>query len=184
MNDLFSPEQDYYWYLKSEQFIKAFLKPIAGIINSAGEPCLDVACGEAILADLVTVPYWGFDGSEIAINKARIRISNTDPSKIQTNSITLGIGRIEQPTATGEYGTIVFGGVMEVLIKPDKRVPLLEMYQEKYRAKRFIIYDLERLDTTEIEQRYGKPVIELHGCTNVPYIVDVKNHRKILVYNI
>jgi hypothetical protein len=54
-------EQDYYWYLRSEAFRETFLKPIADIVNYLGYTCLDVGCGEACLADYVTVPYVGID---------------------------------------------------------------------------------------------------------------------------
>lgn len=165
-------EKDYYDYLRSGPFREAFIRPIADIVDRLGEPCLDAGCGEACLADYVTVPYCGFDGSETAIDRARKRAPHA----------RLYVTRFEAPSIWDIFPTVVFGGIMEVLVKPNARVPLLENYQKWYDVRHFIIYDLERMDTSEIEARYGKPIEEMHASADLPGLMEVKKHRKILVF--
>lgn len=174
LTDLYN--RDFYWYLRSDQFREAFLRPIAAIINRYGEPCLDAGCGEGILADYVVGSYVGFDGSETAIKRAKAR----------KPLIAFLVSRIEAPplpACIGHFGTVVFGGIMEVLIKPDERMPLLEMYRQMYNVNRFIIYDLERLDTSAIEGMYGRPTEEIHATVLGVDVIPAKQSRKILVYS-
>lgn len=178
LNDLWG-ERDYYHYLRSEAFVEAFLKPIAAIVNRLGGPVLDVGCGEAALADHVTVPYLGIDGSESAIRRSMAR---------HRLGVWTWPGRIESPPRLpGVFPTAVFGGILEVLVKPEHRVPLLEMYRERFGVRYFIVYDLERLDTSALDLHYGLPVKEIHASADprkMERVIDheVKLHRKILVY--
>lgn len=174
-------EEDYYWYLRSEPFRKAFFLPIADMVHRLGGPVLDVGCGEAVLADYVHVPYLGIDGSVEAVRRANQRLGGRR---------TVRVGRIEDPSSIPllyYYATVLFGGVMEVLIKPEARVPLMEHYRERFLVRHFIIYDLERLDTSLIEAHYGPPVEEIHAVADMVGqdrpLVSVKTHRKILVYS-
>jgi hypothetical protein len=175
--------QDYYWYLRSPQFREEFIKPLANIVNRLGLTCLDVGCSEACLADYLNVAYYGFDGSRAAIEKACERIK-TIPVQ---GRISISVDRFEDPSLyINVIGTIVLGGILEVLVKPEHRVALLQMYQERYNPVYLVIYDLERLDTSEIDKVYGLPmeVVYLH-CPPFPpekNVPDVKLHRKIMVY--
>ena len=75
---------------------------------------------------------------------------------------------------------------MEVLIKPESRVDFLSMYADRYGLEYAIIYDLERLDHSEITLSGRFDLIgEWHG--SVPPmngVEDVKRHRKILLYEV
>lgn len=184
-------EDDYYWYLRSPEFRDTFLKGIAEIVDYLGDPCLDVGCGEACLADYVRVSYTGMDGSREAIEKAIKRLSITRRAE---DPISLYIARIENGLGfDASFGTVIFGGILEVLIKPEHRVSLLQYYQKAYKVNHFVIFDLERLDTSKIEECYGKPITELHlvcppiynklnsKSISIP-IPEVKLRRKVLVY--
>lgn len=172
-------EKDYYWYLRSPEFIEAFIKPLGGIVDSFGEPCLDVACGEGVLYDHVNVPYVGIEGSEAAIAKAR-----RDRPKA-----TVMLGRMESPAVEpqpgkdrAEFGTIIFGGLLAVLVKPEHHVEFVNLYRQ-FNPRRFIIYDLERTDTSFLDKAFRR-THEFHGVANLKKIIDVKRRRKILVYGI
>lgn len=168
-------ERDQYHYLRSPPFVTAFLSPLAAIVDRLGLPVLDVACGEAVLGDLVHVPYRGFDGSLTAVRRAHRR----NATLVQRVTCE----RFEDPVSPGLFGTVVFGGVLEVLVKPAARVPLLEMYRARYRPTWFVVYDLWRLDVGPIRERLGSPVEEyrmeiVEGCDEIPE----KRRRKIEVY--
>lgn len=173
LNEMYDGE-DYYWYLHSEQFQTVFLKPLASLINSFGEPCLDVGCGEGWLAEYVTVPYTGVEGSTVAVETARSRFPDRE----------FFYGRIESPLKTllgSQFRTIIFGGILDVLVNKENYVDFLELYLIFYPA-RFVIYDLERLDTSEIDRRFNL-LEKFHGSVEVGGIPEVKRHRKVLVYS-
>jgi SAM-dependent methyltransferase len=160
----------YYWYLQSSQFRETFLRPLGDIINRLGCPCLDVGCGEGWLADYVSVPYVGFDGSTVAIRGAR----QAHPGKLFHH------GRIERPTCyVPPYSSIVFGNLLQVLVKEECRVAFLESYLV-FLPRYLIVYDLEILKTAPIRERF-EVIEELHATADVPNLQDVKRHRQILV---
>lgn len=182
---------DYYAYLRSPQFVEAFVKPVGAICqrlydDSAREtgrgcPVLDAGCGDGMLADHVGLcPYVGFDGSQAAIIRALSREGRGPGAYF--------VGRFEDPpcppslTAIG-FKTLVLSGILEVLVKPECRVPLLEMYRERFGVTHFVICDLERLDTSLLQEKYGPPVEELHRVAENPGgLPEVKLRRKILVF--
>lgn len=173
-------EQDYYAYLRSSPFREAFTRPLAAIVNRLGEPVLDVACGEGCLADYVTVPYAGFDGSATAIERGRNRLGCGGGAGAR-----LEVGRFESPAIEGLFPTVVFGGILEVLVKPESRVSLLEMYVARYGARNLIVYDLERLDTYGIETRFGAPVEKRHCEVGVESgVIPAKRFRKVLLFQV
>ena len=164
--------KDYYWYLRSPPFVDAFIKPMATIINEIGLPCLDVGCGEAVLFDHLKVPYVGIEGSASAIERA----NHCRPTA------RIVRGRIESPVAIFplDFGTIVFGGLFSVLVKPDRQFDFINRYAA-FKPKFFIVYDLERTDTTQIDERFER-ILERHATAEIDLKPDVKRHRKILVY--
>lgn len=168
-------DRNYYRYLDSPEFHETFLTPIGQIVDSFGQPVLDVGCGEGQLSDHILSPYLGIDGSETAIKKA-IEKRATDRKRFQFE-------RFETYQNGREwFGTVVFGGIMEVLVKPDYRVPLMMQYAERFATDQFVIYDLERLDTSLIEQKY-KLIHRQSLSVVIDNLEDVKKHRKIMVFS-
>lgn len=173
-------ERDYYAYLRSPQFKHTFLKQIGELIH---EICgdwgrvLDVACGEGQLAEFVRCDYCGIDGSAKAIERGILaQIGDRHRFPLLT-------ARMEDPPSDiGYFNTIVFGGVLEVLIKPDHRVEFVNLYRDRYQATHFIVYDLERLDTGPLESTHRK-LREIHASVEeMPGLIDVKRHRKTLAF--
>lgn len=164
--------KDFYWYLRSPPFVDAFVKPMAEIINEIGLPCLDVGCGEAVLFDHLKVRYAGMDGSASAIERAR---------KCRPLASIVS-GRIESPESLlpSEFGTIVFGGLFSVLVKPECQVAFIERYAA-FNPQFFIVYDLERTDTSRIDERF-ELVRSVHATAAMKLEPDVKRHRKIRLY--
>lgn len=164
---------EYYWYLKSEPFVNAFLRPLANEVNSRGASCLDVCCGEGQLSPLIDGRYMGIDASETAIQLARIK-----------HNRAFSVATLETYATDGKeppnFDTVVFGGVFQVLIKPDRYVELLERYLA-FAPKQFVIYDMEHLDASSIDARF-KLVHEHHATVDMPTVQDVKRSRKVLVY--
>ena len=165
-------KEDRYWYLSSQPFIEAFIKPMAVIVNGIGLPVLDAGCGEGILGSYCQVPYVGFDGSNSALDRGRKRNPQLD----------LRIGRIESPELLlpSDFGTIVFGGLFSVLVKPECQVAFIERYAA-FKPQFFIVYDLERTNTDRIDLRFSR-ITERHATADIELQPDVKRHRKILVY--
>src|SRR5690606_39841090 len=85
----------------------------------------------------------------------------------------------DPPIGKEQYDTIVFGNILDVVVKPEQRLALVEKYL-RFRPSRIIIYDLERLDVTPFNHRFGHPTVKT-GSVSLP-IDEVKRHRKILVY--
>lgn len=170
-------DQDYYWYLRSVEFHEAFLLPMAVIINQLGERCLDVGCGQGWLEDHLNVPYVGIDGSISAIQRARETHRHQPLGRFE-------VARIEEPRKDlGEFGTLVLGGILDVLILKRYYVDLVELYRALYSVNYLIVYDLQRLDTNSLDRTYSK-VSELQGTAQVPGLQEVKKHRKIILYRI
>ena len=162
-------DENFYWYLSSQAFHKTFLQPIGEIVNEKNLPCLDVGCGEGQLCQHIKTPYHGIDGSSTAIENAQ-RLFPT---------ATFEVSRFEDFNSDKKFGTIIFGGVLEVLIKEDRRVDFLNYYK-KFNPEWFVVYDLLRLDTSAIDAAFEK-VSEQKASVDIA-ILEVKKHRKILVY--
>lgn len=163
---------DYYWYLTSQAFIDAFIRPLGAIVDELGGPVLDVGCGEGCLVDHCTSDYMGFDGSDTAIERAR---------RLRSRG-AFHLGRLESPDFDlGHFRTIVFGGIFSVLVKPDRAVEFVTEYCRGYGAERFVVYDLERLDLTPFDEAFG-PQLTFYRQSAVIDLQDVKRHRKIVAY--
>lgn len=165
---------DYYWYLRCSAFVESFLKPLAGLVNWYQGACLDVGCGEGLLGDLIRsdLGYLGLDGSEIAIGKARQR----NPHR------PYAVARLEDPQGhmllEQKYGTVVFGGIMSVLIKPDCRSKLVSYYRERFGARQILIYDLSELDVSTFLPEY-QPTLVHTAVADVDVSPEVKRKRSI-----
>lgn len=177
-------EDDYYWYLRSPEFQDTFLSRIGWLCNfytgSSGR-ILDVGCGEGQLAEYIGRTfnrYYGFDGSVTAIRKNR---------EIGGRLLQ---GRIEDPPFDPKryrFDVVVFGGILEVLIKPERRLDFVNLYRDKYTCRYFIVYDLERLDTLplmKVHQLLYSTILEAQSPKNNKgeSIPAVKLRRKIMVF--
>jgi SAM-dependent methyltransferase len=164
-------DTNYYWYLRSPAFVEAFHKPLGAMVNRLGLPCLDVGCGEGWLADQITVPYTGIDGSAVAIERAREQRPGRE----------FRVDRFEAPALQGEFPVVIFGGILDVLVQRDSYVPLLELYRERFGVRHFIIYDLLRLHTDDLVAKYK--LAESYQASAVLDLQEVKRHRKILRFD-
>ena len=170
-------ERDYYRYLRSPAYVEGVLRPVADAIVHFGSSCLDAACGEGLLADLLPshLCYAGFDGSATAVERSRARRPD----------LTWLIGRIEAPPAlAGPFRVLALGGVMEVLVKPEARVDLVRMYSDRFGCRHLALWDLERLDTTPLTLAFGRPKHERRLFADIVGEAEVKKHRKLLVYEV
>ena len=164
-------DDEYYWYLKSPQFCEQMHKVVGEIVNSFRQSCLDVGCGEGWLSDYVRVPYTGIDGSCVAIIRALHKNSKN----------RFFVDRFEKPHLRGYFPTVIFSGILQVLVKPKWRRFLLDEYVNLFGVKQFVVCDLEMADLSDLEAHYDpilKQSIEITGINLEP---EVKRFRKILV---
>ncbi len=179
LEDLYG-EKDYYWYLRSQEFCETFLKPMADIINEIGGSVLDVGCGEGQLSQFIDVPYCGIDASPTAIDKARQTYHDRNAS--------FGVFRLENfieewkgSLYIDDFQTVVFGGIMEVLVAPEERVRLARSYMDRFDSEYLIIYDLKRLDEAPFKSNF-QLIQRISATVNLEGIPKVKRSRKILVF--
>lgn len=182
LDEIYGDEQ-YYAYMKSVPFRLTFLKRVGDVCAVCGGPVLDVGCGEGWLADYVPpdVRYVGIDGSATAIRTAGRLHLGREFHKVRFEDL-------EDPDMpVGEFRTVVFGGMLDVLVKPGRRLEVLESYREKFGAEFIVVYDLARLDTSPFRKRYG--LVASHEVridpSEYPELADippVKLWRKIEVY--
>lgn len=163
--------EDYYWYLRSEEFGRAFLSIVAEEAARDCERLLDVGCGEGQLSRYWPHEYVGFDGSAVAVANGRIANPLAD----------LRVGRIEDPPDVGPCDAVVFGGILEVLVRPEHRVDLVNLYRDRYGARLFVVYDLERLDTAPLERTHRLLSVR-HAVASGVDVPEVKLCRKILTF--
>lgn len=174
-------KQDYYWYLRSPEFQKAFLEPLGLIVAKYGKTCLDVGCGEGQLGNHVpaSVQYIGVDSSSNAL----VRGHKSNPN------LHLRQGRIENPSSFAtrnlnlyRFDVVLFGNILKVIISENKQVELFELYQQWFSPIYFIVYDLEIASTIRLDMTYQR--IEEHHLQSEPLkdVEPVKLNRKILVY--
>lgn len=173
-------QENYYWYLKSQEFRQKFLRTLGSWIDQYGKPgpCLDVGCGEGWLSEYVTIPYIGFDGASTAVQTAIERYT-------QHRDRLFLIGRIEAPEKLCLWGAsiIVFGGILSVLVKPVCRLDFIQHYVDLFKPKAFIVYDLEKLDTEKVRTNFSV-LEELHETAEVLGLQEVKKHRQIVVFEV
>lgn len=167
-------EDDYYWYLRDPIFCESIFRPVGDSVNSLRCPCLDVGCGEGQLSDYVNVPYLGFDGSVCAIRQAR----KLHPAH------EFYAWRFEDPPHldSRKFGTIVMSNLLEVLIKSEWHVRFAQQYLRYYHATYLVVVDLIRLNTSMLEKAFHLQRSE-EVTAEVPNLLEVKKHRKILVFS-
>lgn len=179
--------QDYYWYLKSFSFKNKCLLNILSVIPE-GKAILDVGCGEGQLFDCIDdydlrYNYHGIDASSIAIEMA-----NQKKRFHNDNKFGFTADRIENPSfeSSLNFHTIVFGNIIEILIKPEYRVPFISLYVTKYKPQQFIIYDLDRLNTREIDLQYNlSSMLEIYiDEKSLPNLMEAKRRRILKRYTI
>jgi len=166
---------DYYWYLRSPEFSQTFLKEIGRIVNHFPGGVLDVGCGEGQLAHWIKSPYTGIDACEKAVYKAM------DKNSGHPNA-TFWVSRLEDcQSLVGGFDCIVFGGILEVLIKPEERLNLVKHYMERFNATCLVVYDLLRFNDHFLQEEYDR-IHRFEGEVDLPQIIPQKRKRQILVY--
>lgn len=169
--------RDYYWYLGSPEFHRAFLLPLADCINTLGLPVLDVGCGKGWLATLVEVPYTGFDGSLEAVIAAKQR------AKTRSHRSCFAVARVEDVPYLGKCPTLVFGNVLWYLANLEYYGWLLSQYCRVYQPAWVIVYDLQRLDEERVLDCPRLKLVKRYAASaHLRGVEEVKRHRKILVY--
>lgn len=170
-------ENNYYHYLRSDEFKRCFLDPIAQQLRTRGiESVLDIGCGEGQLAGSLgnEVRYFGLDASPKAIESARQRYANWE-----TNFIVARFEEFIEWDHVTTYEALVFGNILEVLVKEECRLPLIKSYIRVFKPRYIVVYDLTRLETSS----WPKPEWEHYASANLELDPDCKRHRKILIYN-
>jgi len=184
-------EEDYYWYLKSNEFKETFLRRIAShihciILRKKAHSIsyhqrlrvLDVGCGEGWLADVLDfdlVDYVGIEGSLKALEKATIRY----PASLFVQT------RIEETTKhlLGSFDLIVFGGILDVLVKPERYLDFVAMYLQAYSPKHFIVYDLQRFNPFCLDNNYELlEAFEGEATVAGKKLPTIKTKRQIRLY--
>mgnify|MGYP005812530077 FL=1 len=171
-------QDDYYWYLRSPQFAETFLKEIGRIVNHFEGGVLDVGCGEGQLAPWVKVPYVGIDACVVAINKAEDRWGG---DRLDRSFWVSRLENIESIPTSRDVDSIVFGGILEVLVNPEERLNLVKQYMEKFNATCLVVYDLLRFDDSFLQAEYDR-IYRFEGEVDMPEIIPQKRKRQILVY--
>lgn len=175
--------RDYYWYLRSDAFKENFLRPLGRQVDDIGGTCVDIGCGEGSLAEFVDGDYLGLDASRSAILKAKERFPDSLFYCCRLEDIRgLPLLRPWPMTSPCKVGPVVLGGILYCLIRPEYYVPLLEEFEAIFKPTHFVLYDLWRLDTTAIAQRFGEPIHISHMACSVAGVEAVKCKRKIEVY--
>lgn len=163
--------EDYYWYLRADEFRSKFLQPIGTWVSKNGGPVLDVGCGEGWLAEYIDTPYAGIEGSTIAVQRA----TEYHPTKQFYHA------NIIDPPDLGEFKTAVFGGILHCLIKQEYHSSFLEAYRAKYGLQYMVIYDLSIADWSALDSAYLL-VTSWVGSVAVPGINRTKRNRKVGIY--
>jgi len=169
-------EDGFYAYLSHPGYTGPIFNAIAVAIPK-GSTVLDVGCGTGLLAEaLAGVDYLGIDGSEEAVRRAQERA----PGKFEC-------ARLEtyhwMAPADAVWHTLVFSGILSTVVLPAHRVQLVESYKRAFKAKQLIVSDLERLDTTDLQQRYNRRSTQLVEA-DIPGKKSVYLKRKIEVYDL
>lgn len=174
----------YYDYLESDEFSNVFLSEIASICNNIGDPVLDIGCGTAKILELLEVPYFGIDISTAAINKAKQRRSFKCPHK-QACLLNTNFLEPEYINIKNKH-TIIFGGLLSVIISKKHHVDFIELWRRKAKATNFVIYDLDRVDTDILKLKYGEPKEEIYKKVTPPIqnIPVEKSSRKIIYFSL
>ncbi len=166
-------EENYYIYLHGPEFHRAFLSVVGLFATQHGSRCLDVGCGEGWLAPYVLSDYVGIDGSSVAIYRAkRNNLSHKE----------FHVRRIESPGLRDyRFDLAIFGNLFTTCIKAESQLGFIKSYIEYFDLKKFILYDLQQLDTSQIDATFRR-ICYYEASVDVPDIQEVKRHRKVLVY--
>ena len=184
LNDLYGG-RDYYWYLRHPAWIEHVIKPMADCINNLGvEWCVDAGCGEALLGDFVEA-YIGFDLSETALDRAANRNKSLDTLNALFCAPLIDPPSLYRISSGSGSCIVVFSGILEVLIKQQRRLEFLEFYRGVYGCQYFLIQDLLRLDEIPIQRRYD--LVDAWYVSIPPEAFDgkleeVKLKRKVMLY--
>lgn len=192
LNDLYG-DRDYYWYLRHPAWIEYVIKPMADCINALNvDWCIDAGCGEALLGDYfcryiqrdpfgTDSGYRGFDLSHNAIERATKR-----NSELGVHNVLFGAPLDDPPRLSWcSPSVVVFSGILEVLIKQERRLEFLEFYRGVYGCRYFLIQDLLRLDDIPIQRRYD--LVDFWYVSIPPEAFDgkleeVKLKRKVMLF--
>ena len=167
-------EEDLYWYLRSQSFCDLFLDPMGKLISELGNSCLDVGCGEGQLSQFVDCDYYGIDASESAIKAAKKWFPLRD----------FEVARLEEYEHSRLADVVVFGGILQVLVERESHVSLLEKYIESCDANYVIVFDLQRFDSSHLQNRFNL-VRGWYARANIEgELQEVKRNRKVEVYKI
>lgn len=170
--------EDSLWYLKSPEFVAAYLKPLSDIINHIGLPCLDVGCAEGWACERLKVQYTGIDGSQLAIDKAKKKYRNK----------TFHLARIEDPVLPEphDFGTILMGGIFSINVRPEFHYDFMKIYMERFQPKYIIIYELIRVGTKHLENKPDIALVHYQegdaGISKDRLRKQFLNKRKIMVF--
>lgn len=169
-------ENYYYRYLQSQPYQLRVLRYIGAFVTGIGGPVLDVGCGEGCLSQWVSVPYVGIDGSKTAIERGLKRRG------LGRQFLNIRMEDVDNLPNKSVFDSIVFSGILEVLIKPEYRVEMLHYYAERYGASFIVVQDLQRLDEQPLAKTFHLVIrIAVHiPKEELPEVVDAKRHRKIL----
>lgn len=178
-------DEDYYWYLKSDEFQRAFLQPLGNFAKTLGDSVLDVGCGEGWLWPHVKpMRYLGIDASEDAIRtaeKTHEQKTTAPPNPDWLHCRFEDYTKDKRPWFM-EFDVVVFGGILDVLVREEHRRELIDHYIKETNCKHIIIYDLQRLNASFMDGFHLEA--EVHNTVDMTDIVWVKRHRKILIYKV
>lgn len=168
--------ENYYWYLYCEETKRKALNPLGDIIQRLGGSCLDIGCGGGWLANYVgNIQYTGIDASSEAIRNARE--NHSDHRQFEVVRLEDFINQ----NTNRQFDTLIFGNVLWLLVKSDYYVSIIKQFINCFNSKYFIIYDLQRLKTKDIDNYYE--CIEAFGIElDIPNIPSIKRYRQVKVY--
>lgn len=169
-------QEDYYDYLSSAAFETFFLSPIASILNNFAGSVIDVGCGEGCIASLLDCSrYLGIDGSSVAIERAK---------QGSFSYANFTVARIEDYQPQEQFDCVLFGGIMEVLVAPEHRLPLAQRYINACHSSKLLIYDLDRLDLTPFDDAFTKDCeVRISIGEHVESVIEPKRNRKFALYS-
>ena len=178
-------EEDYYWYLESEMFVRGPLKYIGEAIRDfsvVNDRVLDIGCGRGWL--LNTLPslrhYWGFDASSNAIEAARKKWGGVGSDGEIRKFVVCLLEDFYRVYLYEQFDVVVFGGIL-CFIKPGKRLELVRQYERQYRPKLIIIYDVTKTDLSVFREEYAE-LRYSDFFLDVPELPDsARKHRQVLV---
>jgi len=172
----------YYDYLDDPEYTENVTRAVARMVKDRLKndftSVIDVGCGAGALAGMLPtwMRYLGLDASTEAIARAEKR--NNQMSRVFT------VARIEDFCETvphmGMFDIIHFGCILCCLIRPEFRIPFVQRYVEKFKARFIIVSDLEGFDFKPLRERFTmldsetfhldlpeQPVAKRHRCVEI-----------------